>query len=69
MKLIEGYPNAKSYLKRLYKSKESWMRYYTSSYFTAEMQSINHVKSINGVIKKDLDRQYVSLNKLCASLT
>src|ERR1043165_8495109 len=33
------------------------------------MQSTSHVKSINGVIKKDLNGQCVSLNELCASLT
>ncbi|CAI2191108.1 7366_t:CDS:2, partial [Funneliformis geosporum] len=35
----------------------------------AGMQSTSCVKSINRVIKKDLDGLYVSLNDLCASLT
>ncbi len=69
MKLIKDYSNAKGYLKQLYESKELQARYYTSSYFIAEMQSISYVKSINRVIKKDLDRQCVLLNEFYASLT
>jgi hypothetical protein len=69
MKLIEDYPSTKSYLERLYESKKSWARCYTSSYFTAGMQLTSRVESINGVIKKDLDGRCVSLNSLCASIT
>ncbi|CAI2194248.1 7758_t:CDS:2, partial [Funneliformis geosporum] len=68
IKLIEDYPNIIGYLKQLYESKESWARCYTSSYFTAGMQSINRIESINEVIKKDLDGRYVSLNDLCANI-
>ncbi|CAG8684653.1 9073_t:CDS:2 [Racocetra fulgida] len=55
VKLIEDYPAAASYLKHLYKSKKSWTRCYTSSCFTAGMQSTSRVESVNGIIKKDLD--------------
>ncbi|CAI2170589.1 11055_t:CDS:2, partial [Funneliformis geosporum] len=66
--LQKGFGYRKGYLKQLYESKESWARCYTSSYFTAGMQSINRIESINEVIKKDLDGRYVSLNDLCANI-
>ncbi|CAG8625274.1 2400_t:CDS:2, partial [Racocetra persica] len=69
VKLIEDYPAAASYLKHLYKSKKSWTRCYTSSCFTARMQSTSRIKSVNGIIKKDLDGRCVSLNDLCTSIT
>ncbi|CAG8629638.1 439_t:CDS:2, partial [Racocetra fulgida] len=37
--LVESYSIAQNYLRYLYKSRKAWARYYTSSYFTAGMQS------------------------------
>ena len=42
--------------KRLYPSRESWVRYCISKIFTVGVKSMQRVESINGVIKKLVDR-------------
>ncbi|CAG8742905.1 22231_t:CDS:2, partial [Gigaspora rosea] len=69
VKLIKDYPLVASYLEHLYESKRSWAKCYTSSCFTAGIQSTSRVESVNRIIKRDLDGRCVSLSDLCASIT
>jgi len=54
-KLIEKYPNANHYLMRaLFPSRKSWARAFTSSMFTAGMQTTSRVEGYNNIIKREL---------------
>ncbi|CAB4429007.1 unnamed protein product [Rhizophagus irregularis] len=55
--MLTKYELCRSYLeKKLYPSRESWARYAISKVFTAGVESTQRVESINGVLKKHLDR-------------
>ncbi|CAB4425288.1 unnamed protein product [Rhizophagus irregularis] len=55
--MLTKYEPCRSYLeKKLYPSRESWARYAISKVFTAGVESTQQVESINGVLKKHLDR-------------
>ncbi|EXX74956.1 hypothetical protein RirG_046310 [Rhizophagus irregularis DAOM 197198w] len=55
--MLAKYEPCHPYLeKRIYPSRESWARYCISKIFTAGIESTQRVESINGVIKKLVDR-------------
>ncbi|CAB5093278.1 unnamed protein product [Rhizophagus irregularis] len=55
--MLDKYEPCRPYLeKRIYPSRESWARYCISKIFTAGIESTQRVESINGVIKKLVDR-------------
>ena len=55
--MLTKYEPCRLYLeKRLYSSQKSWARYCISKIFTAGVESTQHVESINGIIKKLVDR-------------
>ncbi|PKY59488.1 hypothetical protein RhiirA4_515374, partial [Rhizophagus irregularis] len=55
--MLSRYEPCRPYLeKRLYPSREHWARYCISKIFTAGVESTQRVESINGVIKKLVDR-------------
>ncbi|CAB4377221.1 unnamed protein product [Rhizophagus irregularis] len=55
--MLVKYEPCRPYLeKRIYPSQESWARYCISKIFTAGIESTQRVESINGVIKKLVDR-------------
>jgi hypothetical protein len=55
--MLAKYEPCRLYLeKRIYPSRESWARYCVSKIFTAGIESTQRVESINGVIKKLVDR-------------
>jgi len=55
--MLTKYKSYHPYLeKRLYPSRESWVRYCISKIFTVGVKSMQRVESINGVIKKLVDR-------------
>ncbi|CAB4420234.1 unnamed protein product [Rhizophagus irregularis] len=55
--MLSNYEPCRPYLeKRLYPSRESWARYCISKIFTAGVESTQRVESINGIIKKLVDR-------------
>jgi len=64
MKLIENYPQSKSYLEGLYESKEYWAHSYTSFRFTGGMIASSRVESVNASIKRTLFNSDVSLCEL-----
>ncbi|CAG8605078.1 14067_t:CDS:2, partial [Cetraspora pellucida] len=56
-KLIAKYPNCEQYLIRvLYPCKNSWTSYTINKNFTTEIQSTQHVKVCNKIIKDRLNR-------------
>src|SRR5581483_818514 len=63
-KLIEDYPESKSYLEGLYASKEYWAHSYTSFKFTGGMIASSRVESVNACIKRMLFNSDVSLCEL-----
>ncbi|CAB4419432.1 unnamed protein product [Rhizophagus irregularis] len=54
--MLVKYEQCHSYLEKLYSSRESWARYSIVKVFTAGIESIQRVESINGVLKKHLDQ-------------
>src|SRR5947207_1992324 len=57
IKRCTKYEPCRTYLEnKLYPSRESWARYSIGKIFTAGVESTQRVKSINGVLKKHLDR-------------
>ncbi|HKQ22499.1 MAG TPA: hypothetical protein VJS91_10700 [Nitrososphaeraceae archaeon] len=54
--MLIKYEQCHSYLERLHSSRESWARYSIMKVFTAGVESTQRVESINGVLKKHLDR-------------
>ncbi len=55
--MLTKYEPCRPYLeKRLYPSRKSWTRYCISKIFTTGVESTQRVESINGVIKKLVDR-------------
>jgi hypothetical protein len=55
--MLTKYEPCRTYLeKKLYPSRESWARCYIGKVFTAGVESTQRVESINGVLKKHLDR-------------
>ncbi|CAB4397827.1 unnamed protein product [Rhizophagus irregularis] len=68
MKLIENYPQSKSYLEVLYTSKEYWAHSYTSFRFTEGMIASSHVESVNTYIKRMLFNSNVSLCELMSEI-
>ena len=55
--MLTKYEPCRTYLEnKLYPSRESWARYSTGKIFTAGVESTQRVESINGVLKKHLDR-------------
>jgi hypothetical protein len=55
--MLTKYEPCRTYLeKKLYPSRESWARYAIGKVFTAGVKSTQQVESINGVLKKHLDR-------------
>ncbi|CAB4403807.1 unnamed protein product [Rhizophagus irregularis] len=68
MKLIENYPQSKSYLEVLYTSKEYWAHSYTSFRFTGGMIASSRVESVNACIKRMLFNSNVSLCELMSEI-
>ena len=60
VKLIENYPQGRTYLEGLYESKSYWAHSYTSFKFTGGMIASSRVKSVNACIKKMLFNSNVS---------
>ena len=55
--MLTKYEPCRSYPERkLYPSHESWAKYAIAKVFTVGVESIQRVESINGVLKKHLDR-------------
>ncbi|EXX69128.1 hypothetical protein RirG_098850 [Rhizophagus irregularis DAOM 197198w] len=55
--MLTKYEPCQAYLEnKLYPSRESWARYSIGKIFTAGVESTQQVESINGVLKKHLDR-------------
>ena len=55
--MLSKYEPCRSYLEnKLYPSRNSWARYSIAKIFTAGVESTQRVESINGVLKKHLDR-------------
>ena len=55
--MLTKYESCRSYLEdKLYPSRESWARYSIAKIFTAGVESTQRVESINGILKKHLDR-------------
>jgi IS1 family transposase len=55
--MLKKYEPCRSYLeKKLYPSRESWAKYSITKVFTAGVESTQRVESLNGVLKKHLDR-------------
>src|SRR5205085_12357419 len=53
----QKYDTYRYYLEiKLYPNKESWTRYAIAKVFTAGVESTQRVESLNGVLKKHLDR-------------
>ena len=61
IKLVEDFPQSKSYLEGLYESKEYWAHSYTSLRFTGGMIASSRVESVNACIKRMLFNSDVSL--------
>ena len=56
--MLSKYEPYQSYLEKwLYPNRDSWARYSISKIFTAGVESTLRVESINGVIKKLVDRE------------
>ncbi|PKC16060.1 hypothetical protein RhiirA5_407489 [Rhizophagus irregularis] len=61
--MLSKYEPCRSYLEnKLYPSRNSWARYSIAKVFTAGAESTQRVESINGVLKKHLDRDYYGSN-------
>ncbi len=55
--MLIKYEQCRSYLeKKLYSCRESWARYSIVKVFTAGVESTQRVESLNGVLKKHMDR-------------
>jgi hypothetical protein len=55
--MLKTYEPCRSYLeKKLYPNRKSWARYAIAKVFTAGVESTQCVESLNGVLKKHLDR-------------
>ena len=55
--MLKKYEPCRSYLeKKLYPNRESWARYSVAKMFTAGVESTQRVESLNGVLKKHLNR-------------
>src|SRR6202000_3348528 len=67
-KLIEDYPQSKSYLEGLYTSKEYWAHSYTSFRFTGGMIASSRVESVNACVKRMLFNSDVSLCELMSEI-
>jgi MULE transposase domain len=67
-KLMENYPQSKSYLERLYESKGYWAHSYTSFRFTGGMIASSRVESVNACIKRMLFNSNVSLCELMSEI-
>lgn len=67
-KLIEDYPQSRSYLEGLYKSKEYWAHSYTSFKFTGGMIASSRVESVNACIKRMLFNSDASLCELMSEI-
>ena len=61
LKLIEKYEQISNYLNKLYKSKVYWAFCYTSTIFTAAIQTTSRVEGLNAVLKKELINSNTSL--------
>jgi len=60
-KLVDDYPQGRSYLEGLYESKEYWAHSYTSFWFTGGMIASSRVESVNACIKRMLFNSDASL--------
>jgi hypothetical protein len=54
--MLTKYEPCRSYLEKLYQNRESWARCFIGKVFTAGVESTQRVESMNGVLKKHLDR-------------
>lgn len=68
MKLVEDYPQSKSYLELLFSSKEYWVHSYTSFRFTGGIIATSRVESVNACIKRMLFNSDVSLYELISEI-
>ena len=68
MKLIEDYPQGKSYLEGLFTSKEYWAHSYTGFRFTGGMIASSRVESVNACIKRMLFNSDASLCELMTEI-
>ncbi|RIB03241.1 hypothetical protein C2G38_2225697 [Gigaspora rosea] len=66
--LIEKYPNAKSYLEYLYKSKDYWAHCFIKYKFTDGMIAISRVESVNRCLKNLLHNLNISLYELASEI-
>ncbi|CAB5322011.1 unnamed protein product [Rhizophagus irregularis] len=67
-KLIEDYPQSKTYLEGLYTLKEYWAHSYTSFRFTGGMIATSCVESVNACIKRMLFNSDISLCKFMSEI-
>ena len=64
IQLVEKYEQAADYLKNLYKSKTCWALCFTTTIFTASVQSTSRVEGMNGVLKREIFNSNTSLLQL-----
>ena len=62
--LIKKYEQISNYLNRLYKSKAYWAFCYTSTIFTAAIQTTLRVEGLNAVLKREIINSNTSLVEL-----
>ncbi|CAB5323937.1 unnamed protein product [Rhizophagus irregularis] len=62
--LIEKYEQAAEYLRNLYKTKTYWALCFTSTIFTAAVQSTSRVEGMNAVLKREILNSNTSLLQL-----
>lgn len=67
-KLIQDYPNAKSYLEFLYRTKMYWAHCFTSYKFTGGMIASSRVESVNSCLKRLLQNSNISLCDLMTEI-
>ncbi|EXX53869.1 protein FAR1-RELATED SEQUENCE 5-like [Rhizophagus irregularis DAOM 181602=DAOM 197198] len=66
--LLQNYPNAKTYLEFIYKTKMYWAHCYTKFKFTGGMIASSRVESVNGCLKRLLHNSNIPLCDLIAEI-
>ncbi|CAB5394861.1 unnamed protein product [Rhizophagus irregularis] len=66
--LLQNYPNAKTYLEFIYKTKMYWAHCYTKFKFTGGMIASSRVESVNGCLKRLLHNSNIPLCDLVAEI-
>ncbi|CAB4416454.1 unnamed protein product [Rhizophagus irregularis] len=67
-KIIQDYPNSRTYMEFLYKSKTYWAHCFTSFKFTGGIIASSHMESVNACLKRLLYNSNVSLCDLAKEI-